>query len=91
MSTDTILTNDFNILNKFLVFHNFQEDKHYDVILVLDSVTPIVALRAYELYKKGYSDYFMIAGGIVHTTDILLNHVDPFLKKLYLIKVKRIY
>lgn len=80
MSIDTILTNDFNILNKFLAFHNFQEDKHYDVILVLGSATPIVALKSYELYKKGYSDYFMIAGGIGHTTDILLNHVEPFLK-----------
>lgn len=65
----------FNIVTDFLAFHDYQPNKHYDLILVLGSAIPSVSLAAYKLYLEGQSTYFMIAGGIGHTTDLLIKNL----------------
>lgn len=69
----------FNIVTNFLAYHNYQPEKHYDLILVLGSAIPSVALEAYKLYKKKQATYFMIAGGKGHTTDLLINQLPNHL------------
>lgn len=73
------ITKDINKINNFLAYHTYRDNHHYDVILVLGSATPIVAIKAYELFLNHQADHFMIAGGIGHTTDILLKHVNQIL------------
>ena len=70
------LASDLNCVNQFLALDTFDESLHYDMILVLGNAVADVALKGYELYRKGYSDYFMIAGGRGHTTDILESELD---------------
>lgn len=75
-------SNDFNLLNQFLAMDTYNQDKKYDLILVLGNAIAQSALMAYQLYKDGHSHYFMIAGGRGHTTDILENSI----KEVYSLK-----
>lgn len=70
------IEDDLNLINQFLALHDYQENQHYDLILVLGSATPSVALKAYQLYRLGKADYFMIAGGKGHTTDLLIEKIE---------------
>lgn len=73
---------EFNLINHFLALHNYTEDEHYDLILVLGNALPIVAREGYKLFLQNKADYFMIAGGRGHTTDILINQLKSYFNNI---------
>lgn len=66
----------FNKINDFLSLNTFNHKKKYDLILVLGNALPYVAVEAYKYYKNGYSKYFMISGGIGHTTGAMKSKIS---------------
>lgn len=63
---------DFNILNKFLALNTYDNEKHYDAIIVFGSALPWIVVEGYKLYLENQSDYFLIAGGKGHTTELMI-------------------
>lgn len=75
------MISNFNYINDFLALHTYENSKYYDLILVLGSANPYIVLDAYSLYKKGHSAFFMISGGIGHTTQHMANVIkEPIYK-----------